>query len=201
MQVAQLFVETLIDIDKNLYDNNRLSLCRIGPGEVRPGKIGSTSTDRTGHAGPSSAHVTRYDSAVLTHRVAQQPGTRGVVETRQSLRAKCSQRAYATLRSPDAETVRCIHHKGVELATTLRDMHKRLLAKNPHRSVDNLSILSKFSAYWPVRTRLARQGNVALSEWESPDESLYPVDGRGHSWRWTASRRVPAGRRRRRRSR
>ena len=50
MQVAQLFVETLIDIDKNLYDNNRLSLCRIGPGEVRPGKIGSTSTDRTGHA-------------------------------------------------------------------------------------------------------------------------------------------------------
>jgi hypothetical protein len=86
MQVAQLFVETLIDIDKNLYDNNRLSLCRIGPGEVRPGKIGSTSTDRTGHAGPSSAHVTRYDSAVLTHRVAQQPGTRGVVETRQSLR-------------------------------------------------------------------------------------------------------------------
>jgi hypothetical protein len=54
-------------------------------------------------------------------------------------------------------------------------MQKRLPAKNPYRSIDNLSILSKFLAYWPVITRLARQGNVALSEWECPMNRYIPL--------------------------
>jgi hypothetical protein len=37
---------TEYSISPKLYDNYRLSACRIGPGGVRPAKIASTSTDR-----------------------------------------------------------------------------------------------------------------------------------------------------------